>query len=145
MPQHASVLIKNAYVITIDPARRVFTNGYVAFDDGRISAIGSMADCDVEADEVVDGRGKAVMPGMVNAYNHLIQLGPRGTRDQRLRTANMAEVAKNASQTIFGFCNRADEERSYILTRLHAIELTKAGFSAIHDSHFTNVHKRSFD
>ncbi len=43
-PQTADTLLKNAYVVTVDQDRRVFTDGYVAFHDGRILAAGSIGE-----------------------------------------------------------------------------------------------------
>ena len=76
-------LLKNAYVVTVDQDRRVFTNGYVAFHAGRIVAVGPMSDCNIQAEETLDCSGKVVLPGFTNAHNHLIQVFFRGYNDDR--------------------------------------------------------------
>ena len=40
---------------------------------------------------------------------------------------------------------RLDEERSFILSRLHALELTQAGYTGSHDEHFTNARLDTVD
>jgi 5-methylthioadenosine/S-adenosylhomocysteine deaminase len=70
----ASILLRNGYVVTVDPERRVFPNGYVRVDGERIAAVGPMdqlaptvAD---EVDEVLDVGGKLVIPGLINLHDH---------------------------------------------------------------------------
>lgn len=35
-----SVLIRNGYVVTIDPGREMFDGGFVSISDGQIEAVG---------------------------------------------------------------------------------------------------------
>jgi 5-methylthioadenosine/S-adenosylhomocysteine deaminase len=66
-----TLLLVNAYVVTVDPDRRVIPDGWVAVDDDRIAAIGAMdALGDRTADEQIDLGGKLLMPGLVNGHNH---------------------------------------------------------------------------
>jgi cytosine/adenosine deaminase-related metal-dependent hydrolase len=37
-----SILLRNGYVVTVDPDRRVFPNGYVRVDAERIASVGPM-------------------------------------------------------------------------------------------------------
>ena len=37
-----SILLRNGYVVTVDPDRRVFPNGYVRVDGERIASVGPM-------------------------------------------------------------------------------------------------------
>jgi 5-methylthioadenosine/S-adenosylhomocysteine deaminase len=144
--RHADTLIRNAYVVTVDPQRRVFTNGYVAFSGQKIEDVGSMTGCDFDAAEVIDGAGKAVLPGMANAHNHLLQVCFRGYNDDRWPIIGpLTEAVRKLSELLYAIAARTDEERSYLLGRLHALELTKAGFTATHDEHFTNIQKKSVD
>ncbi len=144
-------LICNAYIITIDEHRRVFTNGYLAISDGRISAIGSMRDCPapVNADgrrvEVIDAGGRLLMPGMVNGHNHLIQNSFRGYNDDRWPVLDIPAAVRRLIEQLFALSGRLDDERTYALVRLHALEMLKLGYTATHDEHFTNVRKDSVD
>jgi 5-methylthioadenosine/S-adenosylhomocysteine deaminase len=69
-----SILLRNGYVVTVDPDRRVFPNGYVHVIGERIAAVGPMdqlapAVAD-EVDEVLDVGGKLVIPGLINLHDH---------------------------------------------------------------------------
>jgi 5-methylthioadenosine/S-adenosylhomocysteine deaminase len=67
----ATLLLTNAYVVTVDPDRSVIPRGWVAVEDDRIAAIGSMDELgDRSADELIDLGGKLLMPGLVNGHNH---------------------------------------------------------------------------
>jgi 5-methylthioadenosine/S-adenosylhomocysteine deaminase len=141
----ADVLIKDAYVVTVDAQRRVFTRGYVAFQGGQIVGVGPMTDCQVEAGEVIDGRQRLVLPGMANAHNHLNQVFLRGYNDDRWPVLDINAAVKTVIQQIGLVTGHMDEARSYALTRLHALEMTRAGFTATHDEHFNNSIKTAVD
>lgn len=69
-----SILLRNGYVVTVDPDRRVFPHGYVHVVGERIAAVGPMdrlapAVAD-EVDEVLDVGGKLVIPGLINLHDH---------------------------------------------------------------------------
>ena len=59
-------------VATMDDAGRELTNGYVLVEGNRIVALGEDA-TGVEADEVVRGDGKVLLPGFVNTHHHFYQ------------------------------------------------------------------------
>ena len=69
----SDILIHDTMVLTVDPSNRLYENGTVVVDDGEITAVRSTESGDAEADAetVIDGSGKLVMPGLVNAHAHL--------------------------------------------------------------------------
>ncbi|WP_457354984.1 amidohydrolase family protein [Sphingomonas sp. UYP23] len=141
----ADTLIRNAWLITVDPDRRVFTDGFIAFRGGRIVALGAMAACDVVAAETIDARGRVVMPGMANAHNHLVQIAFRGYNDDRWPVLDIPAAVRALVGQLFTVADRLDAERTHALVRLHALELLKAGYTATHDEHFTNGRTDSVD
>jgi 5-methylthioadenosine/S-adenosylhomocysteine deaminase len=143
--QTADTLITNAYVVTIDGARRVFTNGFIAFKNGQIAGLGTMADCDVRATETIDATDMLVMPGMANAHNHLNQVFLRGYNDDRWPVLDIPKAVAAVMKQLYMVADRVDEERAYLLTRLHCLEMTKAGYTATHDEHFNNAQKKAVD
>lgn len=66
----SSTLLQDAYVVTVDPQRRVFPGGWVHVVEETISAIGASGEQPPAADELVDMRGMLVMPGLINGHNH---------------------------------------------------------------------------
>lgn len=142
-PRTVDTLIRHAYVVTVDAGRRVFTDGYVAFDAGVIVGVGPMAACGFAGRDTIDARGRMLLPGMANAHNHLVQVAFRGYNDDRWPVLDIPAAVVALLRQLHAFTARMDEERSYILTRLHMLDLLKAGYTATHDEHFTNIRKDS--
>ena len=141
----ADILVRNAYVITVDEERRVFTDGYLAVRDGRVLKVGPMSACDVVATDIIDASGRILMPGFANAHNHLVQVAFRGYNDDRWPVLDIPAAVTALLHQLFLVAGRLDEERACILTRLHLLDLVKAGYVATHDEHFTNVGERAVD
>jgi 8-oxoguanine deaminase len=59
-------------VATMDAAGRELSGGYVLVEGNRIVDVGADA-TGIEADEVVHGAGKILLPGFVNTHHHLYQ------------------------------------------------------------------------
>lgn len=78
-------VLSGATVITMDGARRVLTDGAVAFTDVLL-AIGSTVEvlaAHPDAD-VIDCSGRVVLPGFVNTHTHLFQTLLKGLGDDRV-------------------------------------------------------------
>jgi cytosine/adenosine deaminase-related metal-dependent hydrolase len=72
----ARTLIKGASIVTMDAQLGDLVQGDVLVEHDRIAAVGpSLAAADAE---VVDGAGRIVIPGLVNAHMHTWQTGLRG-------------------------------------------------------------------
>jgi cytosine/adenosine deaminase-related metal-dependent hydrolase len=70
----ASILIKNARnIITMDDRRSRVPGGSIYMEGPEIKAVGVDVG-PVQADVVIDARGKVVIPGMVNGHHHLNQV-----------------------------------------------------------------------
>ena len=75
-----TTVIANTTVVTGNPARTVLHDASIAVTADRITSVGPAAEVErayPDAD-VVDGRGKAVFPGLVNCHTHLLATGDRG-------------------------------------------------------------------
>lgn len=96
------------------------TNVYI--EDGRIAEIGGF----VEADRVIDGSGKAVIPGLVNAHTHAAMTLMRGYADD----LPLQEWLENK---IWPMESRLNEELVYWGTRLACIEMIRSGTVAFND------------
>lgn len=69
----ADLVIYDAVVVTVDADNRIFQNGTVVIDNGVITEVRPTQDQDPAcgADRIVNGDGKLVLPGLVNAHTHL--------------------------------------------------------------------------
>ena len=69
----ADILIRDGIIIPLDNTQRIIEKGYVTIDGNKISSVGKIEDLnkEVKADVVVEAKGKAVLPGFVNAHTHL--------------------------------------------------------------------------
>src|ERR1044072_4236341 len=73
-----SLIINNAVVVTLDDRNHTF-EGSVLVEGGTITALG--ASVAAHADEVIDARGRALLPGFVQTHIHLCQTLFRGAAD----------------------------------------------------------------
>lgn len=79
IPERADILIRRAYIVTLDPQNRVLTDGAVAISGNRIIWIGSSSEATrIVASEVIDAYGHIVLPGMIDAHYHTGQQLLRG-------------------------------------------------------------------
>jgi 5-methylthioadenosine/S-adenosylhomocysteine deaminase len=75
------MLITDTVAVTCDAQRRVMQHAAILVDAGRIAAIGPTAELEAAYPhaERVDGRGLAVLPGLINAHTHTVLTALRGT------------------------------------------------------------------
>jgi 5-methylthioadenosine/S-adenosylhomocysteine deaminase len=68
------LLITGGYVVTLDPDTGDVPGGDVLIRDGRIAAVGTaVAPQDALGAQVIDARGRLVIPGMVDTHRHVWQ------------------------------------------------------------------------
>jgi 5-methylthioadenosine/S-adenosylhomocysteine deaminase len=75
---NGSLLIRNANVITLDQSNSIL-EGDVLIEGGRITKI--KPSIKIKADEVIDARGRTLLPGFVQTHIHLCQTLFRGAAD----------------------------------------------------------------
>ena len=73
-------VIANATIITGDSARTILYDAALAVRDGAIADLGPTAEVLAQFPdaEVVNGRGRAVFPGLINCHTHLLATADRG-------------------------------------------------------------------
>jgi 5-methylthioadenosine/S-adenosylhomocysteine deaminase len=116
-----AVLIKDAKIITLEDANRVF-DGSVAIDRGRIVAVEPSATAifDIAFDDVIDGRGCALLPGFIQTHIHLCQTLFRGAADD-------LELIDWLKQRVWPMEAAHTPESLYASARLGVAELIKGG------------------
>ncbi len=68
-----TLLIKNAYIVTMDDRQREIPDGGLFLRDGFIEQVSATRDLPSNADEVLDLKGHLVLPGLVNTHHHFYQ------------------------------------------------------------------------
>ena len=124
-------VIINSIVVTMNPARDILSDGYVAMEDDRIVGVGAMADYDRHdwtGYTVIDGHRGILMPGMVNLHAHLGMVAFRGLGDDckdRLRVF-LLPMEQQAM----------DGDMVYHSTRYGAAELLLGGVTTVLDMYY---------
>ncbi|MBM3126949.1 MAG: 8-oxoguanine deaminase, partial [Chloroflexi bacterium] len=68
-----TLLIKNAYIVTMDDHRREIPEGGLFIRNEFIEQVGPAAEMPQEADEILDLSGHVLLPGLVNTHHHFYQ------------------------------------------------------------------------
>ena len=81
--KRVDLIVSGGTVVTMDASRRVIEDGAVAVEGGRIVALGKRSDIlrQYAAREVIDARGRAVIPGLINGHTHVPMTLFRGIAD----------------------------------------------------------------
>lgn len=115
-----SILIKNAFIITMDKERRVLENTQILIEGNRIKEIDENIDVsDANIDKVIDAKGKIVMPGLINGHSHYEQSFMKGIT--RLFTGGTSSWIKNFKMPITQEFLKEDYYYSNLLTSIEMI------------------------
>lgn len=115
------ILIKNGYVVSMNPLRQVFDGGDVLVAGGKIVAVGQVPAELIQPDAaVVDAAGKLVLPGLVNTHVHLSQQLGRGLGDD-------VDLLTWLHERIWPYESNMDAEDSYISSLACCLELIHSG------------------
>ena len=124
--QHCDLLIHNAYVISVDAERRVFSPGAVAVRGHTLVAVGPEREVvpGMRAARTVDAGGAVVHPGFIDAHNHVVGAGCRGV---------FANEADDPASGVNYAAWKADvnSEDEAAATTLTALQLLHAGYTGV--------------
>jgi len=118
----SSILIKNAFIVTMNQDRQVLQGGLL-IDNDRITAIGSI---NQTADRVIDAQGQLLIPGLIQAHVHLCQTLFRGQADDMM-------LMDWLHSRIWPLEGAHDPESIYYSALLGIGELFRGGTTAIID------------
>ncbi|MDW7726910.1 MAG: amidohydrolase family protein [Candidatus Methanoperedens sp.] len=120
----ADLIIKRGHAITINGG--VIDNGVIVVDNGIITHVGK--DTKEKADRVIDAKGCAVLPGLVNAHTHVPMTLLRGAADN-FPFKEWLDKIQQAEMKLTPRCVRAG-------AYLGVLEMIKSGTTAFADMYF---------
>lgn len=133
----ADIIIKNAYIVTVDSQREVISNGYLVISDGIIKEIkeGSVPS-EHEADTIIDASGMVVFPGLIDTHMHMFQTMFKGLgRDKTLFDWLDASVRPSL--------HKLEPEVCYYAALLGCIESIRSGCTTILDYMYAHAVKNT--
>jgi 5-methylthioadenosine/S-adenosylhomocysteine deaminase len=102
----------------------------VLVEGNTIAAVGPAASiAAAEGDEVIDGRGRALIPGLVNTHTHAAMVLFRGYTDD-------VPLMEWLEQKIWPVERHLEAEHVYQGTRLACLEMLASGTTTFHDMYF---------
>ena len=124
----------------MDPERRVIKNGAVVFEEDRITQVGKTNDIEKSySGEVIDAKGKMVLPGFVDTHNHLYQTIMRGLSDDG------EGMRPEGYRWDIDLLRGLDKDACYASGSISMVEMIRSGITCTQDSHYINFHGNSID
>lgn len=126
----SSLLITNALVLPMTEERKAF-HGFVRVRDGAIAEVGEGTPLDSNSGEqVIDGAGCALLPGLVNAHTHLYQV--------LLRAVWEDIELMPWLRRIYGCARVLRPEHFYAGSLLGCVEALRGGVTTLCEHNFLN-------
>lgn len=127
------ILVKDCRVI--NPDYTVSEDCSVAITDTLITEIGSAKEMNekYEAEQLINGKGKLLMPGLIDGHTHTCQ--------QLLRGRVADEYPMVWTRFLVPFESNLTPEDSYVSAKLACLEMIKAGTTSFADSGGVHMHR----
>jgi 5-methylthioadenosine/S-adenosylhomocysteine deaminase len=134
--KQADVILTNAIVITMNARSDLFAEGALAVEGDRIAAVGAANEiaAEYQAREMVDCKGKVVIPGLINAHTHAPMTLLRGLADDlRLDVWLMGYMMPVEREFVSpDYCRLG--------TQLACAEMIRSGVTAFADMYYYEEH-----
>lgn len=118
------LLIREAAVVTMDPARRVIEKGQVAVDGGQIVDVGT--ELAYDARKTIHASNSVVLPGLINGHTHVYQALIEGIGyDMHFDPWNW--------RFLFPVVSKITPEHAEASAQLAALEMIKSGTTTVSD------------
>jgi len=130
---NCDILITNCSMLSSD--FNILDDVSMAINDTRVVEIGKYENLKAKYDpkEVISGRNKLVMPGLIDAHTHCCQ--------QLLRGRTMDEYPMIWARILVPFESSLNEEDVYYSAKLSCLEMIRSGTTAFADSGGVHMHK----
>lgn len=123
-----TLLLKHAdLLVTMDDHRREIPDGGFFLENGFITKVGTTKELPSSADEVIDGTGHIVLPGLINTHHHFYQ-----TLTRAVPTAQNANLF-NWLKTLYPIWARMTPEDIRVSTKTALAELALSGCTTASD------------
>lgn len=122
------IWIKNVDVVTVNDADEILYDTNVYIDKNKISHIGDALP-DFDAEEVIDGKGQVLMPGLINAHTHA---GMSLMRNY----GNDVELHEWLQKYMFPIEDQLDEDDIVAGSVLTMIEMIQTGTTTFVDMYY---------
>jgi 5-methylthioadenosine/S-adenosylhomocysteine deaminase len=123
-----NILINNASILTMNENNEVLENSSIAIEGDRIKYVGDIPE-NFDADKIIDGKQKVVMPGIVNAHTHMAMSLFRNYADD-------LPLWEWLTEKIWPIEDKLTGEDVYWGTMLSIIESIKSGVTCFSDMYF---------
>jgi 5-methylthioadenosine/S-adenosylhomocysteine deaminase len=130
--RQVDLIVEGAQMVTMDPERPLILDGAVAIDAGAIVAVATRAAIhrDYEGRQVIGGKDRVLMPGLVNGHTHAAMVLFRGLADD-------LDLMTWLTKVIFPMEGRfVDAEFVAAGVRLACWEFIRGGTTTIVDMYF---------
>lgn len=123
-PVPVDLLIRNAWIVTMDGQRRIYRDGALAVVGGRIHSVGPSAEVEraVTAREVIDGSRFVLTPGFVNCHVHIT-----GEPITRGVVPDDADWAENVLGWLIPTYHAQTPQEERLSARFAALEMLRTG------------------
>jgi cytosine/adenosine deaminase-related metal-dependent hydrolase len=122
-----TLLIKHAYLVTLDDQHSELPDGGLFIRDGFIEQVGTTSELPANADEVLDLNGHVLLPGLVNTHHHFYQTLTRAV--PAAQNANLFNWLK----TLYPIWARLTPDDIYTSTQTALAELALSGCTTASD------------
>ena len=126
-----TILIKNGIIITLGENPKVLYNHSILIEGEKVKKIDETKKFTDKYDKVIDARGKAVMPGFINAHMHFYSTLVRG-----LGKANPSKNFNEVLQNLWWRLDKKlDADTNYYSALIMAVNAIKHGTTTLIDHH----------
>jgi len=123
------ILIRGCTILPMDDGK-IIERGLIAVKDGEILYVGKEAGAPrIRAENVIDGRAKVALPGLINCHTHLPMTIFRGVAEDQ-------ELGRWLSETIWPLEAKLKPKDVYDGALLGCLEMIKSGTTCFADMYF---------
>lgn len=134
-----ATLIKNAYIVTVDKNDTILPNGSLIINDELIEWIGPSSELpwpEERFEEVIDGGGNLLIPGLINAHTHNVYYLMRGLGMDR-------DLKDWLMEATWPCLKEINPEEAYLGSLLGCMENLRSGTTFIIDNYYMAASKKS--